>query len=302
MTRILDYMAPPIWVVNTVKNRLNAMIIVGGMGAGKTTWTLYKIGQAQRKLLDSGIDDNLIVTIHAQKTRISKIVKTAAKEIDLKKVKYIYLFNDDALAGEGQFGRTFMSRENITESQFYTMLRHELYKLGFNGFIFAVHATQVYYLLDKTFRTTAKIHAFKDMPMDPRDRKEIGLMLGKAYYRALREISRKIWAPRNKEELIEGLSSCVVKFLGQKRVVKAKPHRVINYIRIERKEEEKKEEADIQRLTIENKLLREALRRILSLDDVEFKVDKRKYINIRIKTNGSKWRCLGPIAELILET
>ena len=238
---MLSYVAPPKYVVETVKNRLNAMIIVGSMGSGKTTWTLNKIGQAQRRLLELGVDDDLIVTVHAQGTKISKIVKTAAKEIDLKKVKYIYLFNDDALAGEGQFGRTFFSIENISESQFYTMLRHELNKLGFNGFIFAVHATQVYYLLDKTFRTTAKIHAFKDMPMDPKDRREIGLMLGKAYYRALKEISRKIWSPKSREELIEGLSSCVVNYLGSRKIVKAKHYKVLNYVQIREEGKEKEE-------------------------------------------------------------
>ncbi len=295
---VLEHMAPPHWVVGTVKNRLNAMIIVGTMGAGKTTWVLNKIGQAQQTLLAQGVDDDDILTAHAQRTKVSRIVRSLEKQVDLPKVRYLYLFNDDALAGEGQHGRMFMSHMNIAESQFYTMLRHELEKRGFRGFIFAVHATQVYHLLDKTFRTTAKIHAFKDLPMDARDRREIGLMLGKAYYRALREISRKIWAPRSREELVEGLESCVVNFLGKRKVVKARPHRVINYLRIV--EERKKEEKDIDQIALENKLLKEALRRILGLPGVEFKIDKKKYINVRINGQG-RWRGLGPIAGLVFE-
>ncbi len=294
---VLEHMAPPHWVVGTVKNRLNAMIIVGTMGAGKTTWVLNKIGQAQQTLLAQGVDDDDILTAHAQRTKVSRIVRSLEKQVDLPRVRYLYLFNDDALAGEGQHGRMFMSHMNIAESQFYTMLRHELYRRGFRGFIFAVHATQVYHLLDKTFRTTAKIHAFKDMPMDPRDRREIGLMLGRAYYRALREISRKIWAPASRQELVEGLSSCVVKFLGKKKVVKARPYRTVNYLKIVVDKESKSKEPDVDQIMLENKVLKEAVKRILAMPGVRVQVDKRRYVNVKI--NG-QWRSLGPIAPIIL--
>ena len=43
---------------------------------------------------------------------------------------------------------------------------------------------------------------------------------------------RKIWVPKDLDELKDGLSSCVVKFLGSKKVVKARYFEVVNYIKV----------------------------------------------------------------------
>lgn len=216
------YMAPPKFIIDSVRNRLHAMIIVGSMGSGKSTWTISKIAQIVESLLREGVDENEIAVVHAYETPISRIVEEARKQLELDRIKYLYLFNDDAPAARGQFGRRAMSQENVSESQFYIMLRHRLEELGFNGFIFIAHAAQIYNLIDSTFRRLAQLTVFKDYPNDPKDKRIIGLMLGRPYFQMLREISYKIWSPRNKEELIEGLETAVARFVSAKKVIRAK--------------------------------------------------------------------------------
>lgn len=219
---VLNYMAPPEFITETVENRLHAMLIVGSFGSGKTTWTISKIAQAIQHLLDRGVDENQVCFVHALGAPISRIVKETKEQVDLGRLKYLYFFNDDAPSARGQHGYRSMSTENIAESQFYIMLRHRLKELGFKGFIFVAHATQIYNIIDTTFRRLSKLKVFKDYPEEPRDKKLIGLMLGKAYFRKLNEISMKIWSPQTQEDLVWGLERAVAKFMGYKAVVRAR--------------------------------------------------------------------------------
>jgi len=219
--RMYDYIAPPKWMIERIDNPLHSMIIVGSMGSGKTTWTLSIIAKAIERLFNDGVDDEEIAVIHTQGlSMLQTMTLFNTSNIDFKRIRYLFWFNDDAPRASGQHGRRSMSRENVEESQFYIMIRHELERKGFNGFLFIAHATQVYHLLDITFRRTAKVKAFKDYPDEPSDLRIIGPMLRKAYLRKLREITRKIFAPKSYEEMVEGLSSAVVKFIALRKVVK----------------------------------------------------------------------------------
>ena len=217
---MLQYMAPQDYVIATAKNKLHSMIVVGGMGSGKTTWTLSLIARGIEELLNRGKDDDEIIVIHALETNMTKAIKEITTSVDLKRIKYMYWFSDDAPATEGMHSRRSMSQENVSESKFYTVIRHRLERRGFDGFIFVAHATQIYSLIDITFRRLAKIKAFKDYPDEPSDLKIIGPMLGKIYLKKLAETSYKIWSPRSREELVEGLSTAIVRFIRRKKAIK----------------------------------------------------------------------------------
>ena len=243
----LKYIAPPDFAVKRVKNKPHSMIIVGAMGSGKTTWTLSTIARAAEELLQNGKDDSEIAVVHSLELSMNKTIKEVTSSLDLPRIKYLYWFSDDAPAAEGMHSRRSMSKENVSESKFYTVIRHRLEKRGFNGFIFVAHATQVYNLIDVTFRRLSKVKVFKDYPDEPSDLKIIGPMLGKAYLRKLAEITYKIWSPRSEEELIDGLSSAVVKFIRKKKVVKADKRELpksIEYLRIESEEQENEGTSD----------------------------------------------------------
>jgi len=241
-----DYIAPPDYVINTVENRPNTMIIVGSMGSGKTTWTLSAISKAIEKLLKRGADDREICVIHTLEYSMHNTIKEIKSNLDIEHAKYMYWFSDDAPAAEGMHGRRSMSKENVSESQFYTVIRHRLERIGFNGFMFIAHATQVYHLIDITFRRTAKLKVFKDYPDEPSDLRIIGPMLGKTYLRKLREISRMIWIPRTKDELTRGLSSAVVRLISKKKVVsvdKKDLPKTIQYLKIKPEGEDRNVES-----------------------------------------------------------
>jgi len=215
-----NYVAPPKWLVEKIDNPLHSMIVVGSMGCGKTTWTLSLIAKAVEKLLNDGVDGSEILVVRTQSlSMLQTLMLLNALGVNFTKVKYLYWFNDDAPSAVGQHGRRAMSAENVRESQFYTVIRHELERRGFRGFLFVAHATQVYHLIDITFRRTAKVKAFKDYPEEPSDLRLVGPMLGKTYLRKLREITKMVYSPRTFEEMIEGLSSAVVKFVNTKKVV-----------------------------------------------------------------------------------
>ena len=233
---MIDYIAPPDYALRVSRNKLHSMIIVGSMGSGKTTWTLSLIARAVEELQKRGKDAKEIAVVHSLEVGMNKAVREVCSSLDLRRIKYLYWFSDDAPAAEGMHGRRAMSRENVEESTFYTVIRHRLEKLGFDGFVFAAHATQVYHLVDVTFRRLSKIKAFKDYPDEPADLKVVGPMLGKAYLRKLAEITYKIWAPRSKAELVEGLSSAVVRFIRKKKVVTINKKPLpddVTYLRIE---------------------------------------------------------------------
>ena len=217
---ILNYVAPPKWLVEKIDNPLRSMIIVGSMGSGKTTWTLSLIARAIERLLEDGVDNSEILVVHTQSlSMLQTLTLLNNSGVDFTKVRYLYWFNDDAPSAVGQHGRRAMSGENVAESQFYTMIRHELARRGFHGFLFIAHSTQVYHLIDVTFRRTAKLKVFKDYPDEPADLRIVGPMLGRVYLADLREITRKIFSPQSPEELVKGLSSAVVKFVHLRSLV-----------------------------------------------------------------------------------
>ena len=200
----------------------HAAVIVGPMSFGKTTWVCNKIGEAYDYLLRQGIDEDQILMLHTKEMNFIEIlqnIRDLDSKYDLRKIKYFYLFNDDAPAAEGQLGRRAYSEANIKTSKKYIMIRHILRKMEFSGALIVFHATQVYHLLDVTFRRTAKLHLFKDYPNEPADAKLIGPLLGKGYFRQLFKITLKVTMPRNKRELIEGLSSAVAVFAGRWRFI-----------------------------------------------------------------------------------
>ncbi len=265
MFSMLKYIAPPDFALEIAKNKLHSMIIVGSMASGKTTWTLSLIARAIEELLSNGKDDSEIAVVHALEMSMTRTVEEVRKSLDLDRVRYLYWFSDDAPAAKGMHGRRAMSSENVAESQFYTVIRHRLEKRGFNGFIFVAHATQVYNLIDVTFRRLAKIKAFKDYPDEPSDLKIIGPMLGKTYMRKLADITYKIWSPQSREELIEGLSSAVVRFIKRKKVVKVEKRELpksVAYLRIEREEDENEETGNATEKRVEVELFEKGLKAV----------------------------------------
>ena len=104
---VLDVMTVP----------FRSVVITGGMGSGKTTWVKNKIGEACQYLFDNGVDDEEILILHVTEMPLAlvlSIINNLASEIDFSKIKYFYLFNDDAPAAEGQISRSHQSIKNIS--------------------------------------------------------------------------------------------------------------------------------------------------------------------------------------------
>ncbi|MCD6300889.1 MAG: hypothetical protein J7L82_02340 [Staphylothermus sp.] len=217
---ILHYIAAPPFMLKA-RIPYRAAIVVGPMNSGKTSFVEALLGKAVKKLLNYGIDENEIAYVHSYERNISEIVGIAKKRLELKKLKYFYLFNDDAIAASAGNARLSFTPEAVGESQYYTMIRHRLAKKGFNGFLFVFHATQVFSLLEKTFRSTSDLYLFKYYPMEPADIKLIGQMVGKAGMIALAEISYKLRTPRTFNDFLEGVYSAVARLIKSKRLVKA---------------------------------------------------------------------------------
>lgn len=213
---MITHIAPGPEYVDRFDNIMNTAVIVGTMQCGKTAYGNSLIAMAQDHLLNKGIDDSQISYVHSIGTSFEQVFTRLKDEIDFQKLKYFYYFNDDAPATEGQHSRRAMSVANVKLSQYYITIRHRLNNLGFRGAFFVLHATQVYTLLEKTFRTTSKLKIFKDYPDDPEDQQTIGTLLGSAYFRALQQISQKIWMPHTPEDKVEGLSTAVLRFLSLK--------------------------------------------------------------------------------------
>ncbi len=217
---ILSYIAAPRFMLRA-KIPYRAAIVVGPMNSGKTSFVEALLGKAILYLLDHGVDENDIAYIHSYERNMSEIVHAAEKGFKLQKIKYLYLFNDDAIASDTGHARLSFTPEAIGESKYYTMIRHRLAEKGFNGFLFVFHATQVFSLLEKTFRSTADLYLFKYYPMEPSDIKLIGQMVGKAGMVALAELSYKLRIPRSFNDFLEAIYSAVARLIKSKRLVKA---------------------------------------------------------------------------------
>ena len=191
--RILAYMAPPPSFVKAAPLHHRSELIVGGMGSGKTAFIEAKLGEAVGLLLEThGVDDNAICYVYGAAAGVQQLLE-ASKDLDLSRCQYLYIFNDDAPASSGGHGRRAMSRENVSESQAYTRIRHRLKPVGFTGFLLTIHASQVYHLVDITFRRMAVLKFFKSYPDEPQDFKLLGPLAGSAGLAALHDLSMRLW-------------------------------------------------------------------------------------------------------------
>ena len=220
--RILAYMAPPPGFVSKAPLHMRSALIVGEMGSGKTTFIEAKLGEAVRSLLGQGVDEYNICYVYGKEAGVQQLLE-AAQSLDLDKCQYLYLFNDDAPAGKGGHGRRAMSRENVSESQAYIMIRHRLKSLGFNGFLFVAHASQVYHLVDITFRRMAVLKFFKTYPDEPADFRLLGPLVGSAGLLALHDLSMKLWTSNNPKITWEAVHRAVAVLKRHRSLVRAEP-------------------------------------------------------------------------------
>ncbi len=230
---VRKYLMPPPKTVRTAERMFRATLITGAMGSGKTTFVKAKLGEVVSDLLSMGLDEREICYIYAQESSLEKIIG-AAKDLDLSKCLYLYIFNDDAAVPT--HGRRAMSEENVNESKQYIMIRHRLYDLGFSGYLHVVHATQVYYLIDVTFRRTAALKLFKDYPDEPNDFKMIARMLGKAGLEALQQLSLKLYVSNDPAQMWEAVHEAVSMFKKYRSLVRARPNNIIDKIDIQKVE------------------------------------------------------------------
>lgn len=220
--RILAYMAPPLEFVRAAPLHMRSTLIVGEMGSGKTTFIEAKLGEAAQALLSQGMDDHGICYVYGKEAGIQELLD-AAQSLDLDGCRYLYLFNDDAPAGRGGHGRRAMSRENVSESQAYIMIRHRLKTQGFQGFLFVAHASQVYYLVDITFRRMAVLKFFKSYPDEPADFRLLGPLVGSAGLMALHDLSMRLWTSNDPGETWRAVHRAVAVLKRHRSLVRAEP-------------------------------------------------------------------------------
>lgn len=221
-SRILAYMAPPPDFVRTAKLHMRSALIVGEMGSGKTTFIEAKLGEAIRYLLDNGVDEGEICYVYGKEKGVSSLIK-AVTDIDVDTCMYMYMFNDDAPAATGGHGRRALSKENVQESQAYIMIRHKLRSLGFKGFLFIVHASQVYHLVDITFRRMAVLKFFKTYPDEPADFRLLGPLVGSAGLAALHDLSIQLWTSNDPETTWQAVHRAVAVLKRWRVLAKADP-------------------------------------------------------------------------------
>lgn len=218
---ILRYIAVPPYMLRA-RNPMHAAVIVGPMFSGKTSFAEAKIGEAIKQLIEKyNVDESRIAYVHSYERSVSEVISYMSKQLDLKKLTHIFFFNDDAIATETAFSRFSWKEEAASEAMYYVMIRHRLRKLGFTGYLFVMHATQVFSLLDKTFRQTAALKFFKDYPDEPNDMRLMGIMLGKAGMMALNQLSLKLWSPLSFRHYLEAVYSAVAKLKRMRRIVRA---------------------------------------------------------------------------------
>ena len=262
---VKSYMMPPPTTVKRAKRAYRATLITGSMGSGKTTFVKAKLGEIVAELLEQGVDEREVCYIYAQESKMERIIEVA-KDLDLSKCLYLYIFNDDAAVPA--HGRRAMSEENVNESKQYVMIRHRLYDLGFSGYLHVVHATQVYYLIDVSFRRTAGLKLFKDYPDEPNDFKIIGRMLGKAGLEALFRLSLKLYVSNDPAQMWEAVHEAVSMFKKYRSLVRARPNNIIDEVSIQKVEVVNREHATNNSIEV-SRVAVHVLKRILSRANIE---------------------------------
>ncbi len=193
---------------------LRSVTIVGYMGSGKTTMAKHLIAKAHRELKKRGVKDKRILALHFYRANINIILDYLRENIDPSNLEYIYLINDDAVYQN--ISRRSLSSINVEDARQYVVIRHELEELGFDGVLIVFHLTQLYYLLDKVLRNSPVL-IFKTISRDEEERRIVGRLLGKHYYRMLRQITDAILCG-NKEQLNKAINLAIV-VTGTKRHV-----------------------------------------------------------------------------------
>lgn len=205
-----QYLVPSDYKIQLMKNPFHSSLIVGGMGSGKTTYMLSMMTRAYNILRKRGYTDDEVKIVHTEGYSVSMLLLDLKRALDLEKIKFLYIFNDDAPSSK-QSSRQRLKIESIANILNVFRIRHHLEEMGYNGFIFIAFATQTYTALDPDLRRACRLKIFKDYPDEPADKKLIGLMLGRSYMNALREITLSLIAPKSKEDLIRGLQTAVCK-------------------------------------------------------------------------------------------
>lgn len=217
------YMAPPPEFVAKARLHHRSALIVGEMGSGKTTFVEARLGEVVSHLMEKhGVDESRICYAYAREAGVRQLLKVH-RSMDVERCMYMYMFNDDAPASPGGHGRRAMTRENVSESQAYIMIRHRLRKMGFQGFMLTIHASQVYHLIDITFRRMAVLKMFKTYPDEPQDFRLIGLLVGSAGLSALFDISMDLWVSNDPRAAWRAVHSCVAVLKRAQAVVEARP-------------------------------------------------------------------------------
>ena len=220
-------LAPEPEIATRVTNAFRSMLLIGPMNRGKTSWAEAILGETIQYLVEEhGVDEAAIGYVYAEATDINRIVEEMARVLDLARLTYLFIFSDDAVASEGQHGRRAISRANVEVSKFYVRIRHILReKYGYSKAITAIHATQVYHLIDKTFREATDIDVLKALPKSQVDRKQIASLIHPDYVGAtfgfLRSLGRKRLLAETLQEFLEAVYTAVVVVDGVPFVVRA---------------------------------------------------------------------------------
>ena len=209
-------LAPSREIVEKTVNPFRSMLLIAPMSRGKTSWAEAMLGETIEWLVErQGLEEDNIAYVYAEAVDIQTIVRELSSSLDLGKIYYIFIFSDDAAAALGQHGRRASSRENVNVSQFYIRIRHILrQRYGYTRAVTAIHATQVYHLIDKTFREAADIDVIKALPKSEVDRKVISRLMVPEYVPAvfslLRRLGRQRLLARSLSEFLEAIYTAVV--------------------------------------------------------------------------------------------
>ncbi len=220
-------LAPAREIVERTVNPFRSMLLIAPMNRGKTSWAEAILGETIEWLVEKqGFEENQIAYVYAEAVDVRTVIREIASSLDLNRVYYLFIFADDAAAAAGQHGRRASSKENVEVSQFYIRIRHEVRKrYGYTRAITAIHTTQVYHLLDKTFREASDIDVVKALPKSEADRKAIARLMAPEYVPAvfslLRRLGRQRLLARNLREFLEAIYTAVVILDGVPYVVRA---------------------------------------------------------------------------------